>query len=133
MCVIVLFPSDFLKLGKDFVAFMCSGRLFQSLTVLGKKENLWLSTVEWGIGKLRFSLWLLVLGGATSQTKSSRGSSMDLDLALWRRRSLALALRVAKGGQSRRSRFFLLFPWVISKLPVTNLAHLRWTFSSSSI
>ena len=108
-------------------------KIVPEIDCVGKRENLWLSTGEWGFGKLRFPLWLLVLGGATSQTKSSRGSSMDLDLALWRRRSLALALRVAKGGQSRRSKFFLLFPWDISKLPVTNLAHLRWTFSSSSI
>ena len=89
------FPSDFLKLGKGFVALMGSGRLFQSLIVLGKKECLWVSTVEWGIGKLYL---LLVSGGATSQTKSSRGSSMDLDLALWSRWSLALDLRVARGG-----------------------------------
>ena len=127
------FPRDFLKLGKDIVALMCSGRLFQSLIVLGKNECLWLSTDEWGIGKLYLLLWLLVSGGATSQTKSSRGSSIDLDLALWRRWSLALALRVTKGGQSRRSKFFWEFPWVIVKLPVTNLAHLRWTFSKFSI
>ena len=122
VCVTVYFPSDFLKLGKGFVALMGSGRLFQSLIVLGKKECLWVSTVEWGIGKLYL---LLVSGGATSQTKSSRGSSMDLDLALWSRWSLALDLRVARGGQSRRSKFFVEFPWDVSKLLVMNLAHLR--------
>ena len=52
MCVTEFFPRDFMKLGKDFVALMCSGRLFQSLIVLGKNECLWLSTDEWGIGKL---------------------------------------------------------------------------------
>ena len=100
-----------LKSGKDWMALMCSGRLFQSLMVLGKKECLWLLTVESGIGKL--CLLLLVLRGSTFQTKSSRGSSMDLDLALCRRWSLALALLVSKGGQSRKSRFLLVFPWVI--------------------
>ena len=38
-------PSDFLKPGRDGLAFMCSGSLFQDLIVLGKNENLWLSTV----------------------------------------------------------------------------------------
>ena len=79
-------PSDFLKPGRDGLAFMCSGSLFQDLIVLGKNENLWLSTVEWGIGKLSFVFVLfLVFGGETSQTKSSSGSSIDLDCALWRR------------------------------------------------
>ena len=35
----MLFPSDFFKLGKDFVAFMCFGRLFQSLIVLGENRG----------------------------------------------------------------------------------------------
>ena len=133
MCLIVCFPSRDLNLGKGFVSLICSGRWFQSLIVLGKKEYLWLSTLECGIGKLRLLLWFLVRGGSTSQTRSSRGSSMDLDFALWRRWSLVRALRVVKGGQLRRSRFFRELPWDILKLPVTNLAHLRWTFSNCSI
>ena len=92
------------------MALMCSGRLFQSLMVLGKKEYLWLFTVESGIGKL--CLLLLVLGGSTFQTKSSRGSSIDLDFALCRRGSLALALLVSKGGQLRKAKFRLVLPWV---------------------
>ena len=60
MCVIEFFPSKDLNLGKDCVDLICSGRLFQSLIVLGKKECLWLLTVEWGIGKLRFLLCFLV-------------------------------------------------------------------------
>ena len=67
--------------------------------MLGKKENLWLSTVEWGIGKLILVLdRFLVFGGETSQTRSSSGSSIDLDCALWRRWSLALVLRDSRGG-----------------------------------
>ena len=72
-----------LNSGRDWIVLVSSGRLFQSLMVLGKKENKWLLTLELGIGKLR--VLLLVLGGATSQTKSSRGSSMALDFALKRR------------------------------------------------
>ena len=104
-------PSDFLKPGRDGLAFMCSGSLFQDLIVLGKNENLWLSTVEWGIGKLSFVFVLfLVFGGETSQTKSSSGSSIDLDCALWRRWSLARVRLDARGGQFRRSRFFFVLP-----------------------
>ena len=35
--------------------------------------------------KVEWATFLLVLGGSTFQTKSSRGSSMALDLALKRR------------------------------------------------
>ena len=94
------------------MTLMCSGRLFQSLMVLATKGilDLWLLTVESGIGKL--CLLLLVLGGSTFQTKSSRGSSIDLDFALCRRWSLALALLVSKGGQLRKSKFLFVLPWV---------------------
>ena len=80
----VLCSTKNLKSGRDWDVLASSGRLFQSRTVLGKKECLWLLIVESGIGKLR-GLLLLVLGGSTFQTKSSRGSSMALDLALKRR------------------------------------------------
>ena len=48
--------------------------------MLGKKECLWLLIVESGIGKLS-GLLLLVLGGSTLQTKSSRGRNNEKNFA----------------------------------------------------
>ena len=85
--------------------------------MLGKKENVWLFTFEWWVGKLILVLDLfLVLGGGTSQAKSSRGSTIDLDCALWRRWSLALVLRDSSRGQLRRPKFlgFTIFHDVVA-------------------
>ena len=76
-------------------------------------------------------IWLC--GGASSQSRSVVGISIEWDLALWRRCSLTRARLVSKRGQLRRLRFFSVSPWTRVWLPVTNLAHRRWTSSRSSL
>ena len=95
-----------LKLATVLQAFVCCGRLFHSLMVLGKKEWRWESTEDWGIRNLR-SLFLVVL---PTGVRSSRGKSMTPCLALKRVVSLALALRSARRGQPRSLRFFFELP-----------------------
>ena len=102
--------------------------------MFGKKECKWESTFERGTGKFNLFMLLLVLRGGIFQARSVVGISKDLALiALWRIWSLALARRVSRRGQSRRFRFFSVFPWTRAWLPVTNLALRRWTNSNSSL
>ena len=98
----------FLKLATESQAWMCCGRLFHSLIVLGKKEWRWESTEEWG----RWNLTLLDLVALPRGMRSSRGMSMSPDLALNKVASLLLALRSARGGQPRDVRFLFELPWV---------------------